>query len=48
MSRLELLLISKLSIISFIIHVAAKRPGLTQFSISCSIISDGSNSGWLK
>ena len=31
-----------------IIHVAAKRPGLTQLSISCSIISDGPNFGWLK
>ena len=38
---LELLSISKLSIISFIIDVAAKRPGLTQLSISCLIISDG-------
>ena len=38
---LELLSISKLSIISFIIDVAAKRPGLTQLSISCLIISNG-------
>ena len=45
---LELLSISKLSIILFIIDVAAKRPGLAQLSISCSIISDGSNFGWLK
>ena len=45
---LELLSISKLSIISFIIDLAAKRPGLTQLSISCLIISDGSNFGWLK
>ena len=41
---LELLSISKLSIISFIIDVAAKRPGLTQLSICCSIISDGRTS----
>ena len=38
---LELPSISKLSIKSFIIDVAAKRPGLTQLSISCLIISDG-------
>ena len=38
---LELLSILKLSIISFSIDVAAKRPGPTQLSISCLIISDG-------